>query len=173
MQLKEAIELIETERLSKQDPEIWVDLGCGSGLFTRALAGHLAPGSMIYAVDKSPQNITLDEKRGIKIRFIQADFEQDKLPVPKLDGIMMANALHFVPDKPLFVEKLKGFLKADGQLIIVEYDTTRSNPWVPYPVDFNGLRQLFADAGFDKITKMGERRSLFGHKNMYAALIST
>ena len=53
MELGEAISLIQTDEIIQDKQTTWADLGCGSGLFTRALAGLLYTGSTIYAIDKN------------------------------------------------------------------------------------------------------------------------
>jgi hypothetical protein len=50
MKIREAIALIRTHSISWGRPQSWRDLGCGSGMFTTALA-RLAPGSTIHAFD--------------------------------------------------------------------------------------------------------------------------
>jgi hypothetical protein len=54
--------------------------------------------------------------------------------------------------------------------LIVEYDTTRFNPWVPYPINYANLHQLFTTLGYTSITKLSEAPSRFGGR-MYSALI--
>jgi hypothetical protein len=54
--------------------------------------------------------------------------------------------------------------------LIVEYDTVSSNPWVPYPVNYQNLLQLFTGLGYSTITKLAEVPSRFGG-SMYSALI--
>lgn len=172
MDIKEAIAFIENEFLQNQSaPSHWADLGCGSGLFTRALSYYLKPGSKIYAVDKAnPSDLKLSEEQNQLIP-IQGDFEKDSLPVPKLDGILMANSLHYVRDKYAFLTKCRQSFSNDSFLII-EYDTdTPVKHWVPYPVSFTLLSRLFESVGFHEITKLKERRSVFGDTFMYAALI--
>ncbi len=53
MELSTAINLIDTTHLTTQTAQRWADLGAGSGLFTRALASYLQPGSSILAVDEA------------------------------------------------------------------------------------------------------------------------
>ncbi len=166
MHLQEAIALIENAQINKFLPTTWADLGCGTGIFTQALASIIHPNSQIYAVDQSVQAI--QPIKSVRLKFLRANFEKDPLSLPPLDGILMANSLHFVSDKRKFLEKLKVGLSDDGSFIIVEYDTNESNPWVPYPIDFISLKKLFLDAGFNNVDKIGQRKSSYGNKMMYA-----
>ena len=173
MQLSEAISLINSEHLNQSVPAEWADLGCGSGLFSHALAHFLPEGSRIHAIDKAvilkPQVLA----NGVQLLPAQKDFVTDELALPPLDGVLMANALHYVKDKPLLIEKLKRALKTEGCFLIVEYDTDKPVPvWVPYPTSFSTLSRLFQSAGYRSVEKLGERPSRYGRGNLYAALIS-
>lgn len=97
----------------------------------------------------------------------------DKLPVPILDGILMANSLHYVQDQVACIQQLKTYLrKRTGVIILIEYDTDIVNEWVPYPLSFARAQTIFGDAGFSKIEKIGERPSIYRKDSIYAALIS-
>ncbi|TWV95679.1 class I SAM-dependent methyltransferase [Chitinophaga pinensis] len=173
MKLQEAIQLIQHKDLSVNKPVMWADLGCGSGTFTAALAHYLSAGSTIYAVDKTlSADLQIPAPAGVQVNPQQLDFVKEDLPFPSLDGIMMANALHYVKDQPAFVHKLKEILHPGGILMIVEYDTDIPVPvWVPHPLSFNSLKKLFGAAGYPHIEKTGERPSVYGRANMYASLI--
>ena len=148
----------------------WADLGCGSGLFTEALAQFLPRGSMIYGVDLRPTLYT-EVANGVALVPIQADFVNIPLPFSDLDGILMANSLHYVEEKPAFLEKLKSYLRPAAPLLFVEYDTDRPvQTWVPWPVSFASLQPLLAKAGWASVQKLAERPSAFGHSHLYAAL---
>ena len=174
MQLNDAIILIQNDYFKKINrPSIWADMGCGTGLFTYALAGCLPSGSMIYAVDK--RNFLKKENTadGIEIIPLKADFVKNDLRLNNLSGMLMANSLHYVKDKSAFIEKVKSYLKNDSCIIIVEYDTDSAvRQWVPYPVSFYSLEKLFRSTGFSVVLKIGERPSAFQHNNMYAAFIT-
>ncbi len=171
MKVADAIELIERAFRQPVGVETWADLGCGSGTFTRALATLLGERSIIYAVDKENQHIKTATDPAASINFLRLDFIRDPLPYSELDGILMANAIHYVSDKASFIEKLKQHLKPDGKLLIVEYDTDSPNAWVPYPLSFDRLTQLFSQHGFGKIEKLKERSSIFRSGKMYACVI--
>lgn len=47
----------------------------------------------------------------------------------------------------------------------------RSNPWVPYPLSFRRLQQLFAEVGEYQVQKVQERAPRRGFEAMYGALI--
>lgn len=171
MKIAEAIAFIEPGFKNEFPNHRWADLGCGSGTFTKALASLLGNSSKIYAVDKESQRIKSDEASMATIEFVKLDFIRDTLPFSDVDGILMANALHYVKDKPAFIEKLRNLLTADGQLVIVEYDTEIRNPWIPYPISFDNLTKTFPSYGFRRIQKIGERSSIYRADKMYACLI--
>lgn len=170
MRLTEAIDLIRPAFAADRSLQTWADLGCGTGLFTKALAALLGPESKIYAIDNEDQLINREGGTGA-IEFIKADFISDTLPFSLLNGFVMANSFHYVKDKASFINKIKHHLLPDGKLIIVEYDTTHANSWVPYPISFDRLTTLFADHGFEKIQKIGERNSIYRAGKMYACVI--
>lgn len=147
----------------------WYELGAGSGTFTLALAQLLAPGSRIVAVDRDAEAMTAlpARHRGVTIERRIADFSAG-VTVASADGVLMANALHFVRDQAALMRRLRG---VTSQVLIVEYADRRPNPWVPYPLDVARFRTLATEAGFAAVTELGSRRSAFGGR-MYAALAS-
>jgi hypothetical protein len=145
----------------------WADLGCGSGLFTFALAKFLSPGSTIDAIDLRPGIDTQTTNNGVAIQPRAADFTRDDLQFSGLGGILMANSLHYVRDKPGFLTRIKNV----PSVLLVEYDTDRAVPrWVPYPLSFNSASDLLNAAGWPNVQKLGGRPSAFGRANLYAAL---
>lgn len=170
MQLPEAIALIQKGIVPLSSPQTWADLGAGNGLFSEALFSILPPGSIIHAVDLHKQPSLQPHP---SIIFHQADFVKDKLPIPALDGILMANSLHYVQEQVACIKQLKAHLhNGAGVFILIEYDTERGNQWVPFPISFARAQLIFRAAGFSKIEKIGERPSRYRRDSIYAALIS-
>lgn len=161
MQQSDAINLIQKAITSNQ-PQRWADLGSGTGTFTTALNNILPSGSHITAIDKQSQQLPVD--------FIKANFANDDLPLINLDGILMANSIHYIRDKQRLIKKLETYFSSSPTFLIVEYDTTRFNPWVPYPISFQNIHQLFQTLGYKNINKLAEMPSRFGGR-LYAALI--
>ena len=171
MLLKESIDLIRNDAMSGTNVQTWADLGSGSGSFTAALANLLPDNSTIYAVDKNNSSLKniIDNKK-ITIEKILADFVNDNLP-QNLDGILMANSIHYVKDKNAFINKIEKNFKSKPLFLIVEYDTDISNPWVPFPISFNTLKQFFTNAGYNSVKKLNEHISIYQRLNIYSALI--
>jgi ubiquinone/menaquinone biosynthesis C-methylase UbiE len=131
----------------------WADLGSGGGAFTLALAELLGPGGRVRSVDR--QGGALARQRdAMRARFPEADVEYlladftRPLPLGGLDGVVMANSLHFVRRKRPVLSLVRGYLKPGGRLVLVEYDSDRGNPWVPHPFSYRTWERLSAEAGF-------------------------
>jgi ubiquinone/menaquinone biosynthesis C-methylase UbiE len=171
MRLSEAKLLIQNGEFSVKVKSTWADLGCGSGLFTKALGAMLYPGSTIYAVDRNLVKFSLvDTPDQILIRTIKSDFASDEFQLNGLDGILMANAFHFVENKNAFLNRAKTWFRNKPFYLIVEYNTDKPNPWVPYPVSFQSLVKLFAALGYTRIEKLHEINSLYNSGKMYSAV---
>lgn len=172
MTLQEGIALIKTDKIDSFKAATWADLGCGSGLFTNALASLLADESTIYAADKNLSSFHKDSSlKSILIKPVELNFERTPLPFNNLDGILMANSLHYVKNKKDFFEKIKTCLNANGCFLIVEYNMETANHWVPYPISFLSLKKLLHDVGFSFVEKISERPSAFNRGNLYSAIV--
>lgn len=145
---------------------VWADLGSGTGAFTLALAERLGHDGFIYSVDRDNGALRRQVKQmerhynGTKVKYIPADFTQS-LDLPSLDGIVMANSLHFVVDKLPVLKRILGYLKPEGRLIIVEYNIDKGNRWVPHPLTYETWKTLAADAGFAETHLLKTRPSSF------------
>ena len=172
MRHADASAMFDGARFDTPAPSAWADLGCGDGTFTLALAGRLAPGSAIHAVDRDARAVKRvpPAASGVRIATYISDFTRSWPFEPGLDGILMANSLHFVESQREFVRRCETALAVSGRLLIVEYDTDIANPWVPNPVSLALLSRLASDAGFQRVQKLGSRRSRYQRAALYAAL---
>jgi ubiquinone/menaquinone biosynthesis C-methylase UbiE len=143
---------------------IWADLGAGTGAFTLALAELVGPGGEVIAVDRD-RGALRDLERALRpggatVRTLAADFTKP-IDLPALDGIVMANSLHFVEDKVPVLALVRRALKPSGRLLLVEYDADRGNHWVPHPLSLQTWRALADSNGFTRTRELANVRSRF------------
>jgi SAM-dependent methyltransferase len=152
----------------------WADLGSGTGAFTLALADLLGPGGQIVSIDRDDGVLRQQEASmrtrfpGVTVEYRIADFTRP-LDLAPLDGVVMANALHFHRDKLPIVQRIRGYLRPAGHLILVEYDTDQGNPWVPYPLSYLGWEVLAGKAECAEFRLLATRPSRFLGR-IYSAL---
>jgi len=156
--------------------DVWADLGAGSGTFTMALARLVGHEGRVYAVERDARAVGAlvvlaqgESSDSGPLTVIHGDFTEP-LDLPRLDGVLLANALHFVPDGeqwPLLA-RLAASLNADGAIVIVEYDNRPRSRWVPFPVSLARLDNLARQAGLAAPVLVGRRGSDYGG-TMYAA----
>jgi ubiquinone/menaquinone biosynthesis C-methylase UbiE len=146
---------------------IWADFGAGSGAFTLALSELVGLKAEIYAIDKDRSGFAKleQEHRALfgtsqNIHTVRADFT-GTLSLPPLDGIVMANSLHFFKDKEKILRHVRSFLKLNGALLLVEYNVDSGNMWVPYPLSFETYKTLAPRAGFTEPGLLARHPSRF------------
>jgi ubiquinone/menaquinone biosynthesis C-methylase UbiE len=145
---------------------VWADLGSGTGSFTLALAELIGSGGQIHSVDTRWDALQRQEKAmrasfpRMTIHYRVGDFAQ-RLDLPPLDGVVMANSLHFQREKDPVVRLVRSYLRPGGRLIVVEYETDRGNPWVPYPFSYRTWEMLASRNGLVGTTLLRTRPSRF------------
>ena len=146
---------------------IWADFGAGSGSFTLALSELVGLKAEIYAIDKDRAGFDKLEQShrthfgtSQNIHPVRADFTGPLL-LPPLDGIVMANSLHFFKDKEKVLRHVRSFLKWNGALLLVEYDVDSGNMWVPHPLSFETYKDLAPRAGFTEPRLLAKAPSRF------------
>lgn len=162
--------------LRKGVPEtggVWADLGCGEGAFTLALADLIGPTGTIYAVDKNAGALQQLERTmhamfpAITLVCRSADFTRP-LDLPLLDGLVMANSLHYVRKKDDLLQRVHGYIRPGGRMLLVEYNADVGNPWVPYPLSYETWSKLASRSGFTQTHMLEKVPSRF-LREMYAA----
>ncbi len=175
MNIAEATELIRFRPdTGVMETENWADLGCGAGTFTGALAGLLAPGSEIRAVDQDAGALKKlpSLRNGVTIIPVQADFASYVNQLRGLDGVIMANALHFIREQEEFLRVLKNALKPAGHLLLVEYDLPKGSRWVPYPLTPTRAAEMLKRCDYGSFTPLRRRPSRYGPQDLYSALVN-
>ena len=94
-----------------------VDVGCGDGVFARALARR---GANVLAIDLSPRMVALAQARtpsGLPIQYRVADIMTGPLPSRAYDVVVSVNMVHHVPLTQI-VPRLADAVAPGGMLLI-------------------------------------------------------
>ena len=159
----------------------WADFGSGQGAFTLALADVLGNDGSIVSVDRDARALEAQRTEMVRrfppdahVDYRVADFTR-AIDLPQLDGIVMANSLHFVRDvdKASVVRRLLARLHPDGRFVLVEYDADAGNQsGLPYPLSFGTWRRQAAALGLTEPRQVGRVPSRFLGA-IYAAVAET
>lgn len=152
----------------------WADFGSGAGAFTLALADLLGKDGLIYSIDQDQKALREQQaamqKRFpyVKVQYRAVDFRQ-RLELPKLDGALMANSLHFHRDKHAILERIKSYIRPGGRFVLVEYNADQGNPWVPFPISYTSWETLAREVGFTSTSLLATHPSRF-LREIYSAV---
>ena len=168
MNAAEAVELIRGA--IPRGAGSWADLGAGDGTFTSALVELLGQSSRVFAVDRDARAVAALERwaktNAAHVIPVVGDFTKSfdlpGLGETMLDGMILANALHFVRDADAVLARLAGRVRHGGRVVLVEYDRRAPSRWVPYPIPTDRLPALAASAGLSTPVITATRPSAFG-----------
>ena len=169
---RDALALLRTA-VATAAGETWADLGAGSGVFTRALLALVGPGGHVIAVDADAAALsTLRRRAGDdpRVTVMVGDITVE-LPLPPLDGVVLANVLHFVREPAQALARITANLRPGGRLLAIEYDRRPASRWVPFPVSADRFQELAGAAGLDPPRITARRPSAYGGE-LYLATAS-
>ena len=163
---RSSFQLVDLAKLIKalnlKPDMVMVDMGCGRGFYSLAMAEHIGPAGIIWAVDLWDEGIReLKEDAAAKgltqIRPVLAD-AGERLPLDdrQADICFMATVFHdLVHDKTHdgALSEIKRVLKPGGRLAIVEYNKVDGPPGPPAHVKLspNELDGFITPLGFSKV----------------------
>jgi tRNA A58 N-methylase Trm61 len=153
---------------------VWADFGSGTGAFTLALAELIGPSGVLHSIERDEYAVRQQQRAfhdrfpDRRVHYHMADFMRP-IDLAPLDGLVIANALHFYREPLPIVQALKAYLKPGGHFIVVEYNVAQGNTAVPYPISSERWIDLAKAAGFMRTQLLAARPSRF-LKEIYSAL---
>lgn len=138
---------------SVMNGQLWLDLGCGSGVLTREL---IKRGARVVVLDGSPsmleearRSLDVDDTTaGVLVTYRQGDAQDLSWSEPcAFDGVLCSSVIEYVADQDELIRQVIRVLKENGSLI-VSMPSTRSPTRALQKVLRHGLKVL----GIDKYT---------------------
>src|SRR5260370_3877503 len=94
------------------------------------------------------------------VHYITGDFTR-RLDLPLLDGVVMANSLHYERQKDPVLQSVRSYLHPGRRLILLEYNADHGNMWVPYPLSYGTCEVLSSKNGFMQMRLLATLPSRF------------
>jgi len=135
-----------------------LDLGCGPGTFTIAMAKMVGDTGKVIAVDVQDEMLQRVKKRaarvGLESRIITHKSMPERIGVSdKVDFALAFYMVHEVPDAEAFLREVASLLKPKGKLLVVEpkFHVSASS--------FEKTRDVALQAGLKPISELSIRLS--------------
>jgi SAM-dependent methyltransferase len=122
--------------LAPGEGERLIDIGCGCGETTLALARRVGPGGAVTGADISAPMLAVARSRAeaaglAQARFVQADAQVHAFE--PADGVFSRFGVMFFADPAAALANLRRALKPGGRLAFVCWRTLAENPWMREP----------------------------------------
>ncbi len=158
--------------LDIQPRQNWLDVGCGTGALTRAIAKFAAP-HMVVGLDPSVDFVRYASQQTGEASFLASDGSAIALPAAAFDAVVSGLALNFIPQPAQALLDMRRVVKPDGRVAAYVWDYAGKMEFLRYfwdaavRLDANAaplhegnrfpicqpdvLRQLWQEAGFRNV----------------------
>ena len=104
-----------------------LDLGCGSGTFSRTIVPRIAPGGHVMGVDYTPEAISIARRLAANVETGRLTFEQGdghclRFADNTFDAALCISVLAFCQDPSQVLGELRRVLRPGGRLLVVNSD---------------------------------------------------
>lgn len=102
------------------------DIGAGSGLMSRLIAGRVAPGGTVYAVDIARNmidyiNKTAEQEKIKNLRAVLGDPHSPKLAPQSVDVVCIIDSYHHFEYPTDMLAAIKQALRPNGTLVLIDF----------------------------------------------------
>lgn len=138
------------------------DIGCGTGVYTIALANEVGSMGQVYAVDVHREALhtlagTLDKRGIINVEMLWADAEKG-IPIDafSLDAIVLSNVLFQFEKPDKVISHCAKLLKPEGQLLVVDWSASHGGigPHKEHVVSEEKATNLVQSHGFRIVKRL-------------------
>jgi ubiquinone/menaquinone biosynthesis C-methylase UbiE len=125
------------ERIAAKPGDRILDIGCGCGGLSIALAGQVSPGGHVLGVDISAP--MLERARavapaGLAAEFVLADATVHPFAAASYDLLVSRFGVMFFADPVTSFANIRGALKPGGRVVFACWREPKANPWMIAPL---------------------------------------
>lgn len=113
------------------------DVGAGTGLFVGGIAGRVAPGGTVYAVDVVEPflehiNKVAAEQGVTNIKTVLCTQDSSELPPNAVDLVFICDTYHHFEHPKSTMQSIHRALRKDGEVVLIEFDRVegKSREWI-------------------------------------------
>lgn len=124
-------------RAAARPGERVIDLGCGAGALSVALASQVLPGGQVLGIDVSAPLLEVARRRtdpALPVEYQLADASVHSFAAHAADLLVSRFGSMFFADPPAAFRNLHGALRRDGRLVLACWREPRRNPFFLVPL---------------------------------------
>ena len=138
------------------------DIGCGTGVYTMALAYEVGDMGQVYAVDVHRDALhtlagTLDKRRIVNVEMVWADIEKGApIDAYSLDAVVLSNILFQLEDIDAAIGHISKLIKPEGQLLVVDWSDSHGGlgPHIDHVIQEGDAERLVQKHGFRLLKRL-------------------
>jgi len=141
--------------LGLEPGSVVADVGAGTGYFLAALAGAVAPGGKVFAIDTEIEMVRYLRKRAddenlAGVHAIRCEYDDAKIPEGIADRVLLVDTYHHIHDRPDYLRRLKGSLTPEGQVVVIDFlkKDLPVGPPVEHKMSRKAVIEEFEEAGY-------------------------
>jgi len=139
-----------------------VDLGCGTGRFTRGLADHFDADAIGIDPSEKMLDVAAAKNLGARVTFRAGSAEAIPLPDQSADLVFMSMIFHHLKDRTKAVGEIRRVLRPRGHVCVRNSTSDQRSPYAPFFPGFQeaadkilpqaeDIRATFEDSGFSLV----------------------
>jgi ubiquinone/menaquinone biosynthesis C-methylase UbiE len=105
-----------------------LDVACGTGALTLALADRVGPSGSVVGLDANPGMLVVARKKPVRVEWVEGRAEALPFPDVDFDAVASQFGLMFFEDRPQALCEMWRVLRPDGGLAVAVCDAVENSP---------------------------------------------